>query len=178
MMTIANSVFPNRIIPPISLQGQHLNPLTLSHFHKTPLQHFNGFSSKLCFCSETSIFAFTTSSSDSEKEEQEDDVEPNSFLSTNSSNGVLAPPVLKKKKRYRKEYPGESKGITEEMRFIAMKLHNDKGSLSNQEKCDGGGDDSDGVWVPSMEGFLKYLVDSKLVFETIEGFVEDSNDVS
>lgn len=91
--------------------------------------------------------------------------------------------MLKKRKRYRKEYPGESKGITEEMRFVAMKLRNDKGSAKSSS-ADAGpsssdeGAESGGGWEPSIEGFLKYLVDSKLVFETIERVVEDSSDVS
>ncbi|KAK1575164.1 hypothetical protein Q3G72_003136 [Acer saccharum] len=45
---------------------------------------------------------------------------------TTTSNGI-GPPVLKKRKRYRKEYPGENEGITEEMRFVAMRLCNIKG---------------------------------------------------
>lgn len=38
----------------------------------------------------------------------------------------------------------------------------------------GGGD----TWQPSMEGFLKYLVDSKLVFDTLESIVDESTDVA
>ncbi|PQQ21361.1 putative inactive heme oxygenase 2 chloroplastic [Prunus yedoensis var. nudiflora] len=70
--------------------------------------------------------------------------------------------------RYRKQYPGESKGITEEMRFVAMRLQSD---------VDGDGGEAE-TWRPSMEGFLKYLVDSKLVFDTVERIVDDSNDVA
>lgn len=40
------------------------------------------------------------------------------------------------------------------------------------------GKDEEETWVPTMEGFLKYLVDSKLVFSTIERIVDESNDVS
>lgn len=43
-------------------------------------------------------------------------------------------------------------------------------------------DDDDEVkgetWKPSKEGFLKYLVDSKLVFDTIERIVDESENVS
>ncbi|CAM8916103.1 unnamed protein product [Rhodiola kirilowii] len=108
---------------------------------------------------------------------------------------VLNPPVLKKRKRYRKEYPGESQGITEEMRFVAMRLRNIKGKYVDKTRQDSQSDtdedtesresmvDSDdsvdgGTWEPSVVGFMKYLVDSKLVFSTIERIVDESDDVS
>uniref|UniRef100_A0A0A9H2J1 Uncharacterized protein n=1 Tax=Arundo donax TaxID=35708 RepID=A0A0A9H2J1_ARUDO len=40
------------------------------------------------------------------------------------------------------------------------------------------GEFEEGEWVPSMEGFVRYLVDSKLVFDTIEWIVAESNDVA
>lgn len=129
---------------------------------------------------------------------------------------TTAPPVIKRRKRYRKQYPGESEGITEEMRFIAMRLRNINGkkhthnkreddkdedddkednvtqedSTSNEfqeggkgkSNSDGDEDDCDDggskTWQPSMEGFLKYLVDSEVVFNTVERIVDDSNDVA
>ncbi|KAL8141141.1 hypothetical protein V2J09_007162 [Rumex salicifolius] len=121
---------------------------------------------------------------------------------TTSSNGRTPspPPLIKKRKRYRKAYPGESKGITEELRFVAMKLRNTKSasSLSNEdglnsdsatsseeknsEDEDGygskGNDSASESWQPSMEGFAKHLVDCKLVFETLERIVEESDDVA
>ncbi|KAK8647145.1 hypothetical protein V6N13_120900 [Hibiscus sabdariffa] len=128
--------------------------------------------------------------------------------STNNSNTSNMPglPVKKKRKRYRKQYPGESEGITEEMRFVAMRLRNIKGkklspssgsdsetdaTQSEEEGEEGRGDRSeteksnenggDGeaeTWSPTMEGFLKYLVDSKLVFNTIERIIDESDDVA
>ncbi|GAY39475.1 hypothetical protein CUMW_044600 [Citrus unshiu] len=114
-----------------------------------------------------------------------------------STNNNSAPPVMRKKKRvrYRREYPGESKGITEEMRFVAMKLRNLKGkkypsSHNSKSDCEDSSNDdveqeqevkqdNDGeTWKPSMDGFVKYLVDSQLVFNTIERIVDDSNDVA
>lgn len=103
-----------------------------------------------------------------------------------AASSLLNPPVLKKRKRYRKEYPGESQGITEEMRFVAMRLRNIKGKYVDKT---GGNEDLDsqqseidsvegGTWEPSVEGFVKYLVDSKLVFSTIERIVDESDDVS
>ncbi|XP_065881557.1 probable inactive heme oxygenase 2, chloroplastic [Euphorbia lathyris] len=121
----------------------------------------------------------------------------------NSSFSPLAvsntgPPVIRKRKRYRKPYPGEEKGITEEMRFVAMRLRNIKGKYThkfndsddeNNELLDKEQQDEEGnrekdsendeeSWAPSTEGFVKYLVDSKLVFDTIERVVDKSDDVS
>ncbi|KAI4316731.1 hypothetical protein L6164_024682 [Bauhinia variegata] len=127
-----------------------------------------------------------------------------SIISTSSSPSPIisvtnAPPVLKKRKRYRKEYPGESTGIAEEMRFVAMRLRNINGKKYPEDgKFSDASDNSDVeerkeeensslgdnkgdegyTWQPSMEGFLKYMVDSKLVFSTVERIVDESSDVS
>ncbi|KAK4434454.1 putative inactive heme oxygenase 2, chloroplastic [Sesamum alatum] len=96
-------------------------------------------------------------------------------------NGQAPPPVKRQRRRYRKQYPGEKKGITEEMRFVAMKLRN---SGKAKRKIilllmDNSDENNDGeTWQPSMEGFLKYLVDSELVFSTVERIVDESTDVS
>lgn len=72
----------------------------------------------------------------------------------------------------------------EEMRFVAMKLHNNKVSNKNdsdEEEGDdkmSGSDNEEGTWQPGIEGFLKYLVDSKLVFQTLERIVDESDSVS
>ncbi|GAV82030.1 Heme_oxygenase domain-containing protein [Cephalotus follicularis] len=128
------------------------------------------------------------------------------FSSTPSSESSTAGvvPMKRKRNRYRKQYPGESTGITEELRFVAMKLRNVKGKRysfdsgsgsddpqesSNEDTDDGlalddDEDDGNGVhgdeetWQPSVEGFVKYLVDSKLVFDTVERIVDESQDVS
>lgn len=139
---------------------------------------------KLCY------FDSTTSISSSSKNST-------AVIQTTSSS---APPVMRKRRRYRKLYPGESEGITEEMRFVAMRLRNLNGKkhpsssdssnsdsensqdLSNDEiriEEEKAKQDSDGqTWKPSMEGFVKYLVDSQLVFNTVERIVDVSNDVA
>ncbi|XP_062109315.1 probable inactive heme oxygenase 2, chloroplastic [Humulus lupulus] len=112
-----------------------------------------------------------------------------------------APPVIKKRLRYRRQYPGENVGITEEMRFVAMRLRNingknytrnsdsddddgkQKSTLSEDEESgasesESDGDEMGGTWKPSMEGFLKYLVDSQLVFSIVERIVDESEDVA
>lgn len=85
-------------------------------------------------------------------------------------------PVLKKRKRYRSLFPGETEGIVQEMRFVAMRLRDNAGDKEKQEEESSNGGEK--TWQPSMEGFLKYLVDSKLVFETIERIVDESTDVA
>ena len=76
------------------------------------------------------------------------------------------------------------------MRFVAMRLWNVKGKkytkdLLDEDKekddnlaSDNDGDDGGVMWQPSMEGFLKYLVDSKLVFNTVERIGDESNHVT
>ncbi|KAF3948169.1 hypothetical protein CMV_025799, partial [Castanea mollissima] len=113
---------------------------------------------------------------------------PSPSISTTTTTS--APPIIKRRKRYRRQYPGESIGITEEMRFVAMRLRNVKGkkytkdSLGEDEEeddnlaSDNDGDDGGVTWQPSMEGFLNYLVDSKLVFNTVERIVDESSHVA
>ncbi|XP_061350220.1 probable inactive heme oxygenase 2, chloroplastic [Gastrolobium bilobum] len=92
---------------------------------------------------------------------------------SHSHSQTHTPPLVPKKRmRYRKLYPGESTGITEEMRFVAMRLRNPNVPTTSQDEPD-----SD-TWQPSMEGFLRYLVDSNLVFHTIERIVDQYDDVS
>ncbi|XP_010527029.1 PREDICTED: probable inactive heme oxygenase 2, chloroplastic [Tarenaya hassleriana] len=119
-----------------------------------------------------------------------------SSSSPTTISGNQSPPVVIKRKRtrYRKQYPGESVGITEEMRFVALRLRNVNGKKcesndetesekEEDEQSDGEGsgysqNKDEETWKPSKEGLLKYLVDSKLVFDTIERIIEESEDVS
>lgn len=69
----------------------------------------------------------------------------------------------------KKRYPGEAKGFVEEMRFVAMKLHT-KDQAKEGEKAP----EAPPVakWEPSVEGYLKFLVDSKLVYDTLERIMD------
>ncbi|KAJ1396942.1 heme oxygenase-like [Sesbania bispinosa] len=87
-----------------------------------------------------------------------------------------SPPLLKKRNRYRKLYPGESTGITEEMRFVAMKLRNNNSVTAPPNTSSQNAEDD--TWQPSMEGFLRFLVDNELVFSTLERIVDESENVS
>ncbi|KAL8216171.1 hypothetical protein R6Q57_023008 [Mikania cordata] len=118
----------------------------------------------------------------------------NSSSPNETSPHNLLPPVKKKRKAYRRLRPGESQGITEEMRFIAMKLREKKLKLKTDKSDENDGssdreiddddsrmdddDDDDVTWEPELDGFLRYLVDSRLVFTMIERMVDESQDVS
>ncbi|KAL8058833.1 hypothetical protein ABFX02_03G046900 [Erythranthe guttata] len=135
------------------------------------------------------------SDTESEYEEEEEEYDSSSEYEEGEAprtaiNGHPAPPLRRRLRRYRKQYPGEMKGVAEEMRFVAMKLgkyRKNKRKDTNGEDCGENGDknsekkneDEDGEkWQPTMEGFLKYLVDSRLVFSTVERIVDQSADVS
>ncbi|KAJ4790800.1 Heme oxygenase 2 [Rhynchospora pubera] len=83
--------------------------------------------------------------------------------------------VPQKRWRQRKFYPGEDEGICEEMRFVAMRLRDESAESAESEATE---KDDENTWQPSMEGFLKYLVDSKLVFETVERIIDESTNES
>nr|NP_001312481.1 heme oxygenase 1, chloroplastic-like [Nicotiana tabacum]AEV40787.1 heme oxygenase 1 [Nicotiana tabacum] len=68
-----------------------------------------------------------------------------------------------------KRYPGEAKGFVEEMRFVAMKLHTKDQSKEGEKEPEG---QPMAKWEPSVEGYLKFLVDSKLVYDTLEKIME------
>lgn len=68
-----------------------------------------------------------------------------------------------------KRYPGEAKGFVEEMRFVAMKLHTKDQAKEGEKEPQG---QPIARWDPKVEGYLKFLVDSKLVYDTLERIVE------
>lgn len=130
---------------------------------------------------------------DYETEEVDSSTEDYSDEEEGSPPNGQTSPLKRRRRRYRKQYPGEAIGITEEMRFVAMKLRNDGKPKSRRRASavgreSGGGEDlefetekegkSAKTWQPSIEGFIKYLVDSKLVFSTVERIVDESTDVS
>lgn len=100
------------------------------------------------------------------------------------------------RQRRKKFYPGEDKGFVEEMRFVAMKLHSNRtvkqGEMEEEEKKEKekqgemeeeekekeeeSDDDADsqpvGAWEPTIKSYLQFLVDSKLLYETLEAIVD------
>lgn len=79
---------------------------------------------------------------------------------------VSATSAMEKQKN---RYPGEAKGFVEEMRFVAMKLHTRDQAREGEKEPEG---PPVAKWEPTVEGYLKFLVDSKLVFESLERVVE------
>ncbi|KAJ6810628.1 heme oxygenase 1, chloroplastic-like [Iris pallida] len=72
-----------------------------------------------------------------------------------------------------KRYPGEAKGFVEEMRFVAMKLHT-RDQAKEGEKDPEAGSQPVARWEPTIEGYLRFLVDSKLVYDTLDAIVEEA----
>lgn len=69
--------------------------------------------------------------------------------------------------------PGSQKGFVEEMRFVAMKLHTKDQAKEGQQE--------ESVlpineWSPKMTDYLQFLVDSKDVYDYMEGVIADSDD--
>ncbi|GAA0161150.1 hypothetical protein LIER_43557 [Lithospermum erythrorhizon] len=174
-----------------------LNPLTTFKFRPNlNLKiHTTKASSLTLNCSNSTTSSW---SSETDQESSEDEEEGNSNEEVKMGGQSL--PMRTTRRRYRKMYPGEKEGITEEMRFVAMKLRNsgkpkkpkvknksvenDEEMIKSDEEIDGldslgeENDENGQSWEPSVEGFLKYLVDSKHVFSTIERIVDESSDVS
>lgn len=92
---------------------------------------------------------------------------PISSLSPKKSRMVVVAATTAEKPK--KRYPGEAKGFVEEMRFVAMKLHTKDQAKEGEKEPQG---QPVARWEPSVEGYLKFLVDSKLVYDTLERIVE------
>ncbi|TYI48322.1 hypothetical protein E1A91_D13G240000v1 [Gossypium mustelinum] len=74
----------------------------------------------------------------------------------------------------RKRYPGEAKGFVEEMRFVAMKLHTKEQAKEGKKEVKQPEEHSVRKWEPSIDGYLKFLVDSKLVYDTLESIIDEA----
>uniref|UniRef100_A0A7N2MR21 heme oxygenase (biliverdin-producing) n=2 Tax=Quercus lobata TaxID=97700 RepID=A0A7N2MR21_QUELO len=72
----------------------------------------------------------------------------------------------------KKRYPGESKGFVEEMRFVAMKLHTKEQAREGEKEVKEPEERTVTKWDPTVDGYLRFLVDSKLVYDTLEGIVD------
>jgi heme oxygenase (biliverdin-producing, ferredoxin) len=63
----------------------------------------------------------------------------------------------------------EEKAFVEEMRVVAMKLYTKDQAREGEKEPEA---PPVAKWEPSVEGYLRFLVDSKLVFQTLEDIVE------
>ncbi|KAL3839827.1 hypothetical protein ACJIZ3_024418 [Penstemon smallii] len=93
---------------------------------------------------------------------------PISNFSSKKARMVVVSATTAAEKSSNKRYPGESKGFVEEMRFVAMKLHTKDQAKEGEKESQG---PPMAKWEPKIEGYLKFLVDSKLVFDTLERIV-------
>lgn len=84
---------------------------------------------------------------------------------SSASSSSATTPAEKPNKRY----PGEAKGFVEEMRFVAMKLHTKDQAKEGEKEPQG---KPVAKWEPRIEGYLQFLVDSKLVYDTLEGIMD------
>ncbi|KAL5725534.1 heme oxygenase (biliverdin-producing, ferredoxin) [Ranunculus cassubicifolius] len=72
-------------------------------------------------------------------------------------------------------YPGEEKGFVEELRFVALKLHTKDQSKKGEREADL---PPLATWEPSIKGYLRFLVDSKLVYDTLETILQRASYLS
>ncbi|GLT98457.1 hypothetical protein SLE2022_159610 [Rubroshorea leprosula] len=72
----------------------------------------------------------------------------------------------------RNRYPGEAKGFVEEMRFVAMRMHTREQAKEGEKEVKEPEERTVTKWEPSIDGYLRFLVDSKLVYDTLEGIIE------
>lgn len=74
----------------------------------------------------------------------------------------------------KKRYPAELKGFVEEMRSVAMKMHPRTQSKEGKRESIAPQDSPVATWEFTVEGYLKFLVENKLVFDTLEGIIHES----
>ncbi|XP_061356355.1 heme oxygenase 1, chloroplastic-like [Gastrolobium bilobum] len=74
----------------------------------------------------------------------------------------------------KKLYPDESKGFVEEMRFVAMKLHTKDQAKEGEKEVTEPEERAVTKWDPTIDGYLRFLVDSKLVYDTLEKIIEEA----
>ncbi|KAI0491662.1 hypothetical protein KFK09_025922 [Dendrobium nobile] len=65
----------------------------------------------------------------------------------------------------------EVKGFVEEMRAVAMKLHTRDQAKEGEKEPEG---KPVARWEPTVEGYLRFLVDSKVVYDTLESIVSEA----
>ncbi|CAL5186819.1 unnamed protein product [Lathyrus oleraceus] len=74
----------------------------------------------------------------------------------------------------KKRHPGEAKGFVEEMRFVAMRLHTKDQAKEGEKEVKKPEERAVTKWEPTVDGYLRFLVDSKIVYDTLEKIVQDA----
>ncbi|CAA3024209.1 heme oxygenase 1, chloroplastic-like [Olea europaea subsp. europaea] len=70
----------------------------------------------------------------------------------------------------KKRYPTEAKGFVDKIRLVAMKLHTREQAKEGESKETVGL--PMGEWEPTLESYLKFLVDSRLFYDTMEKIMD------
>ncbi|CAK8569536.1 unnamed protein product [Lathyrus sativus] len=107
----------------------------------------------------------------------------NTTIDDTNNTASSYPQKPKRRNPNRKLYPGEITGITEEMRFVAMRLRSDKTNttVSTSKTTSTEQHDEEQIpdtWQPSMLGFTRFLVDNQHVFSTLERIIDHSDNDS
>ncbi|CAD5169182.1 unnamed protein product [Musa acuminata subsp. malaccensis] len=69
----------------------------------------------------------------------------------------------------KRQTPGRAGGFVDEMRAVAMKLHTRDQAKEGEKEPDS---PPVSKWEPSVDGYLRFLVDNKLVYDTLETIVQ------
>lgn len=93
----------------------------------------------------------------------------------NKSPSLVVVAATTAAEKQKKRYPGESKGFVEEMRFVAMRLHTKDQAKEGEKETKYIEERPVAKWEPTVDGYLRFLVDSKLVYDTLEQIIQDSN---
>ncbi|KAJ4752326.1 Heme oxygenase 1 [Rhynchospora pubera] len=103
---------------------------------------------------------------------------PSSFLFSKKTSSLSSQLTLSSTRRHTvvvaattTEMPKKQSkgGFVDEMRAVAMKLHTRDQSREGEKEPEG---PPVVKWEPSINGYLRFLVDSKLVYDTLEAIVE------
>uniref|UniRef100_A0A2P2P1W5 heme oxygenase (biliverdin-producing) n=1 Tax=Rhizophora mucronata TaxID=61149 RepID=A0A2P2P1W5_RHIMU len=84
--------------------------------------------------------------------------------------GVVAATTAEKPQK--KRHPRDTKGFVEEMRSVAMKLHTREQAKEGEKEVKQPEERAVPTWEPTVDGYLRFLVDSKLVYDTLEEIVQ------
>lgn len=72
------------------------------------------------------------------------------------------------------ETPKKKRGFVEEMRHVAMRLHTRDQAKEGEKEVKQPEEKAVTKWDPTVEGYLKFLVDSKVVYDTLEDIVKEA----
>ncbi|KAJ0960335.1 hypothetical protein J5N97_001853 [Dioscorea zingiberensis] len=70
------------------------------------------------------------------------------------------------------EMPQKATGFVDEMRAVAMRLHTRDQAREGQKEPQG---QPVTKWEPAIQGYLRFLVDSKLVYDTLDSIIQNAH---